>query len=80
LGEARHSFVIAASQKDPQTAMEWAATITHPDLRVGATATAYQAWRERDAAAADQALAKSGLDDVQIQAVKAGQPTPDRDN
>ena len=44
--------------------MEWAATITHPDLRVGATATAYQAWRERDAAAAvlDRAFAEIGHD------------------
>jgi hypothetical protein len=77
LDEARHSFVNAASEKDPQTAMEWAATITNPDLRVGATATAYQAWLNRDAEAAEQALGRSGLDAAQIQAVKAGQPTPD---
>ena len=73
LDEARQSFVYATSQKDPQTAMSWAATITNPDLRFSATSTAYQTWKKKDAAAADQALGSSGLDDAQIQAVKAGQ-------
>lgn len=71
LDEARRSFVNAASQKDPQTAMEWAGTITNPDLRVSATSMAYQAWKKKDAAAADQALGRSGLDETQIQALKA---------
>jgi len=71
LDEARQAFVTAASQKDPQSAMQWAATITNPDLKVSATAMAYQAWQKKDATAADQALATSGLDEAQIQAVKA---------
>ena len=76
LDEARKSFVNATSQKDPPNAMAWAATITNPDLRVKATKTAYQAWQAKDSAAADQALANSGLDEAQIQAVKAGQSPP----
>jgi len=79
LDEARQSFVTATSQKDPQSAMQWAATITNPDLKIGATVTAYQAWQIKDAAAADQALVTSGLDEAQIQAVKAGQPSPSTD-
>jgi hypothetical protein len=57
--------------------MEWAASITNPDLRVSATTTAYQTWKQKDAAAADQALSKSGLDAAQIQAIKeGGNPSP----
>lgn len=76
LDEARQSFVNATCQKDPGNAMAWAATITNPDLRFRATKTAYQAWQQKDPAAADQGLANSGLDDAQIQAVKAGQSPP----
>jgi len=79
LDSARQSFVNAASQKDPQTAMEWATTITSPELKLNATITAYQAWQKKDPAAADQALGKSGLDEAQIQAVRAGQTSPTKD-
>ncbi|MCX6879651.1 MAG: hypothetical protein NTW21_38475 [Verrucomicrobia bacterium] len=78
LDEARQSFVSATSQNDPANAMTWAGTITNPDLRFSATMTAYQEWKKKDLAAADQALASSGLDEAQVQAVKAGQTAPDK--
>jgi len=78
LDAARQSFVSATSQKDPASAMTWAGTITDPDQRVSATSTVYQAWKKKDAAAADQALGNSGLDAAQVQAVRAGQTAPEK--
>ena len=54
--------------------MAWAATITQPGLRYEATWTAYKAWKKKDPAAAEQALATSGLDEAVIQALENGQP------
>ena len=61
LDNARESFVRTASQKDPESAMAWAGTITDSSTRVTSTITAYQAWKKKDAAAADRALEASGL-------------------
>ncbi|RYD30009.1 MAG: hypothetical protein EOP86_20720, partial [Verrucomicrobiaceae bacterium] len=41
LDDARQSFVGAASEKDPESAMAWAATITEESKRLSATTTAY---------------------------------------
>lgn len=71
LDEARQSFVGAASEKDPESAMVWAGTITDETKRTAGITTAYNAWKKKDPAAADAALAKSGLTDEQISGIKS---------
>ena len=72
LDDARNSFVFATSQTDPGSAMVWATTITEPTKRESATTFAYQAWKKKDQASADEALGKSGLTAEQIQRIQAG--------
>ena len=74
LDEARNSFVFATSQTDPGSAMVWATTITEPTKREAATSFAYQAWKKKDQASADEALGKSGLTAEQVQRIQS-QPT-----
>ncbi|MES2708413.1 MAG: hypothetical protein V4726_17600 [Verrucomicrobiota bacterium] len=71
LDEARRSFVGAASERDPESAMAWAATITDEEKRVTATTTAYKAWKKKDAGAAESALANSGLSQEKIDSIKS---------
>lgn len=71
LDEARQSFVGAASEKDPESAMAWAGTITEETKRTAGVTTAYNAWKKKDPAAADAALAKSGLTEEQISSIKS---------
>lgn len=76
LDEARQSFVGAASEKDPESAMAWAGTITDETKRTTGITTAYNAWKKKDPAAADAALAKSGLDAEKINSIKNPQSPP----
>jgi hypothetical protein len=70
LDDARSSFVRAASMKDPESAMAWASTISSSESRVSATTVAFKAWQKRDAAAAEQALSRSGLTPEQMEMVR----------
>lgn len=76
LANARSAFVSAAATKDPESAMAWAGTITEPAARTMATGTAYAAWKKKDAAAADAALAASGLTAEQQQQARETKTTP----
>ena len=51
--------------------MVWATTITEPTKRESATSFAYQAWKKKDQASADEALGKSGLSAEQIQRIQS---------
>ena len=77
LDAARSSFVTAASRKDPESAMAWAATITDVEKRIAATGKAYHAWDKKDPAAAATALNNSGLSAEQIQTVGESPATSD---
>ncbi len=82
LDEARRTFVSVASERDPASAMVWAGTITDPVSRVSSMATAWQAWKKTDPAAADNALAAADLTDEQRNTVRnaaaliGGHPAP----
>ena len=71
LDDARNSFVFATAQTDPGSAMVWATTITEPTKRESATTVAYQAWKKKDQASADEALGKFGLSAEQIQRIQS---------
>lgn len=77
LDDARNSFVYATAQTDPGSAMVWATTITEPSKREASTSFAYQAWKKKDQASADEALGKSGLSAEQVQRIQsqAGDPS-----
>ncbi|MCB1087220.1 MAG: hypothetical protein KDM63_09260, partial [Verrucomicrobiae bacterium] len=77
LDRAKSAFSSVAARRDPESAMEWAKTITEPNLRQGGMQLVYQQWVKKDAAAANASLEQSGLPPEQIESIKkaaANQP------
>jgi hypothetical protein len=75
LDAARASFARAAASRDPESAMEWAKTVTVGDKRASAVESVYKNWQKKDAAAAGQALQNSGLPPEKIEEIiKKAQP------
>ena len=61
LDNARMTFATIVSQKEPATAMDWAKSVTKPELREQSIGHVYMAWKGRDPNAAEAALNSSGL-------------------
>ena len=80
LDNARRSFASIVANRDPAAAMDWAKSVTNEDQRNAGVQQVYQAWRKRDAGAAEAALDASGIDPEKIatfrEAAKA-KPSPD---
>lgn len=64
--------------RDPRNAMAWAKSVPEAELRSNTVARVYNHWRSQDTAAADSALAASGLADDQIAEIKKTPPIPRR--
>ena len=61
LDGARASFARNVASRDPESAMEWAKTVTDEQKRVQAVEQVFKTWRKKDAGAAESALNNSGL-------------------
>jgi hypothetical protein len=70
LDMARGTYAKAAALSDPAAAMDWAKSITAEDQRASSVEQVYNAWKKKDAAAADAALNASGLSEEKIQMVR----------
>ncbi|MGI8605178.1 MAG: hypothetical protein ACR2OZ_19575 [Verrucomicrobiales bacterium] len=66
LDKARASFARIAANRDPESAMEWAKTVTNEEQRRPAVEQVYKTWRKKDGPAAEQALQNSGLPSEKI--------------
>ncbi len=79
LDGARSIFATTVAGKDPESAMEWAKTITEENQRQAAVTGVYGTWKKKDAAAADAALARSGMPAQKVEEIRKGAgmgPTP----
>jgi hypothetical protein len=75
LDSARATFARNVASRDPESAMEWAKTVTEEQKRVQAVEQVYKTWRKKDAGAAEQALNNSGLPPEKVEeVVKRTQP------
>jgi hypothetical protein len=72
LDDARGTYARTASRRDPAAAMDWAMSITAEAQRASSVVQVYNAWKKKDAAAADAALNASGLSQEQIQKAREG--------
>ena len=72
--QARSSFANIVARRDPESAMEWAKSITSQPVREGNIQSLYRQWHQKDPAAADAALATSGLPAARIQAIQQAPP------
>lgn len=79
LDNARRTYAMAVSQKDPAAAMDWAKSVQNPEQRTQSVEQIYQTWRAKDGAAADAALDGSGISDEDIKRLKAA-PAPPKTN
>jgi hypothetical protein len=61
LDSARATFARNVASRDPESAMEWAKTVTEEQKRINAVEQVFKTWRKKDAAAAESALNNSGL-------------------
>ena len=61
LDAARQSYAMVVAQRDPAAAMDWARSVQDESQRAQSIGQVYQMWRARDSAAANAALAASGL-------------------
>ena len=80
LDNARMTFATIVARTEPTTAMDWAKSVTKPDLREQSIGHVYTAWKGRDPNAAEAALNSSGLtpeaiDSMRKNAPKAGAPS-----
>lgn len=71
---ARSGFAMQVARRDPESAMEWAKSVSDEGRRFGAIRNVHQQWRKKDADAADAALVNSGLPDEKIEQLL--QPPP----
>jgi|GEM_PF-1033329 len=71
LDNARRTYAVAVSQKDPSAAMDWAKSVQNPEQRTQSVEQIYQTWRGKDAAAADAALDASGVSEEDIKRMRA---------
>ena len=74
LDSARSTYAMIVSQRDPAAAMDWARSVQDQDQRLQSIAQIYQVWRAKDAAAANAALAASGLTADKLKEIQAAQP------
>ena len=70
LDNARMTFATIVAQKEPATAMDWAKSVTKPELREQSIGHVYTAWKGRDPNAAEAALNGSGLSTAAIENVR----------
>lgn len=61
LDNARMTYARIVASKEPAAAMDWAKSVTKPEMRDMSVQQVYQMWKARDAKAADAALDSSGL-------------------
>ena len=61
LDNARMTYARIVASKEPAAAMDWAKSVTKPEMRDMSVHQVYQMWKARDAKAADAALDSSGL-------------------
>ncbi|MCB1094438.1 MAG: hypothetical protein KDN22_02565 [Verrucomicrobiae bacterium] len=61
LDPAKNSYALTVAQRDPESAMALAKTITDENSRTETVGQVYKQWYQKDAAAADAALPESGL-------------------
>lgn len=73
LDRARAAFSRIASERDPESAMEWAKTVETAGTREKAIEHVYSKWRLKDDAAANAALEQSGLPAEKVQSLRGGQ-------
>lgn len=76
LDNARMTFATIVSQKEPATAMDWAKSVTKPELREQSIGHVYMAWKGRDPNAAEAALDSSGLSAEAIDSMRKNVPKP----
>ncbi len=74
LDNARATFARIASGKDPESAMEWAKTVSQEEARSKAVGQVYQTWKKKDEAAANAALERAGLNTEQLQRLREAPP------
>ena len=74
LDGARMTFASIVARKEPATAMDWAKSVTKPELRESSISAVYAAWKQRDAAAADAAVANIGLSAEALERVRSAIP------
>lgn len=71
LDSARMTFASIVARKEPATAMDWAKSVTKPELRESSISSVYAAWKQKDAAAADAAVANIGLSAEALERVRS---------
>ena len=74
LDNARMTFATVIAQKEPATAMDWAKSVTKPELRERSIGQVYMAWKGRDPSAAAAALDSSGLSTEAIDSLRKNAP------
>ncbi len=70
LDEARSSFAGFVQERDPESAMEWAKTITGEIQRATLVFGVYESWKKTNATAAEAALARSGISAEMLELVR----------
>ncbi len=71
---ARGSFAMQVARRDPESAMEWAKSVSEENQRFSAIRNVHQQWRKKDTDAADAALVNSGLPDEKIEQLLKSPP------
>ncbi len=71
LDDARRTYAMAVSQKDPSAAMDWAKSVQNPEQRSQSVEQIYQQWRGKDLAAANAALDATDLPAEKIKELKS---------
>ena len=74
LDSARMSYARSIAQRDPAAAMDWARSVQTEGQRPESIGQIYQMWRGKDPAAAEAALATSGLPPEQLKKIREEEP------
>lgn len=78
--EARGSFAMTVSRRDPESAMEWAKTISDENRRFGSIQMVYMQWAKKDPAAAEAALDAAGLPAERLQSIRQSAASNNNNN
>jgi len=76
LDGARSHFATQVANRDPESAMAWAQTVTDDTQRSHTVEQVYNTWKKKDPAAATAALEGSGLPPDRLNALRTGTATP----
>ena len=71
LDGARSLFATQVANRDPESAMAWAQTVTDEDQRASTIGQVYKSWNKKDEAAATAALEASGLSPDRLNTIRA---------